>query len=200
MSARRIFCSQVLGTTLAILASVGLVSPTAAIAADAKLEALFTSLASDGPKRSNFYELRRLSEIELPLESRGTLEFDPPATLRKITTEPITEQLELNESVLSVTIAGTTRELPVDAVPAAGALAGALRGLLAGRLADVQKHFSISFVTEETDWQMDLSPLKSAVSTVLKKMVVRGSSAQIRQIEIIQTNGDESVMQILASD
>jgi len=189
-----------LNTLLATLAVIGLISPMTALASDAKLEALFTNLASDGPKRSSFYELRRLSEIDLPLESRGTLEFDPPATLRKITTEPIAEQLELNESVLSVTIGGTTRELPIDAVPAAGALAGALRGLLAGRLADVQTHFSVTLETEESGWQMNLSPLESAVSTVLKTMVVRGSSAQIRQIEIIQTNGDESVMQILASE
>lgn len=192
--------SFALSTALAILVFIGLGSPTPATASDASLDALFTSLASDGPKRSKFYELRRLSEIDLPLESRGTLEFDPPATLRKITTEPIAEQLELNESVLSVTIAGTTRELPIDAVPAAGALAGALRGLLAGRLADVRAHFSISLETEEAGWQINLSPLESAVSAVLQNMVVRGRSAQIDQIEILQTNGDESVMQILASE
>ncbi|MFK7962664.1 MAG: LolA-related protein [Burkholderiaceae bacterium] len=167
--------------------------------AQTPLEALFTNLAGDGPKRSSFYEIRRLSEIDLPLESRGELHYDPPATLRKITTEPIAEQLELNESSLSVTIGGTTRELPLDAVPAAGALAAALRGLLAGRLSDVQEHFSISLSPDTADWQMTLSPRNQAVSSVLQRIEVRGETRNIRQIEILQTNGDESVMQILAT-
>ena len=167
--------------------------------AQTPLESLFAGLASNGPKRSDFYELRRLSEIDLPLESRGELHYDPPATLRKITVEPIAERLELNESSLSVTIGGTTQELPLDAVPAAGALAAALRGLLAGRLADVQDHFSISLSADTSDWQMTLSPRNAAVSSVLQRIEVRGETVNIRQIEILQTNGDESVMQILAT-
>jgi len=200
MSSTKVFLSRALSISLALFVTLGATPVTATAPPDTALAALFTDLASDGPKRSNFYEIRRLSEIDLPLESRGQLQFDPPATLRKITTEPIAEQLELNESALSVTLGGTTRELPLDAVPAAGALAGALRGLLAGRLADVQAHFSVDLVADEPAWQMTLTPLKSEVSVVLQTIVVRGSAAQVRQIEILQTNGDESVMQILASD
>jgi len=192
--------SRAFGFVFALLAIGQPGSAALAKAAEPDLESLFIALAADGPKRSNFYEIRRLSEIEIPLESRGELQFDPPATLRKITKEPIAETLELNHSTLSVTIGGTTRELPLDAVPAAGALAGALRGLLAGRLTDVRAHFSVVLVTNEKDWQMNLSPLQTDVSAVLQRIAVRGAEAQIRQIEILQTNGDESVMQILTSD
>ncbi len=184
-----------------LMMGVTLASPVmAASAAPSTLAELFAARAADPSQQARFLEYRTLGELDLPLESRGELLFEPPATLRKTTTEPIEEVLELTGESLSVTINGTRRSLPLDAVPAAASLAIALRGLLAGELAEVEKHFDLDFTPAASagsgSWMLKMVPSESTVAAVLKSIRVAGKGALIEQIDILQSNGDQSMMRI----
>lgn len=184
-----------------LMMSATLCSPAiAASAAPNTLAELFAARAADPSQQAHFIEHRTLGELDLPLESRGELLFEPPATLRKTTTEPINEVLELTGESLSVTINGTRRSLPLDAVPAAASLAIALRGLLAGELAEVEKHFDLDFTPAASagarSWILKMVPSGSTVAAVLKSINVAGNGASIEQIDILQSNGDQSMMRI----
>lgn len=172
----------------------------AATSSPATLAELFAARAAEPAQQARFIEYRTLGELDLPLESRGALQFEPPATLRKTTTEPIEEILELTGDSLSVTINGTRRSLPLDAVPAAASLAIALRGLLAGNLSEVEKHFEVDFTPADAagtgSWQLKMVPSGSNVATVLKSILVSGRRELIEQIDILQGNGDRSMMRI----
>lgn len=173
----------------------------AAQAADkTALATRFTQLATQSARTARFVEIRQISELDQPIESRGELRFEPPATLVKQTIKPLAETLTLDQNRLSISIGGTTRDLPLSAVPAAAALAGALRGLLSGKISDVESHFSIGYrvLNDDNGWQMVLKPLSRTVANVLESITVLGNSGKISQLQIVQTNGDESVLQILA--
>ena len=163
----------------------------------ATLVAIFEQLGKASTASADFVEIRTLGELDMPIESRGQLRFEPPATLIKQTTQPVQETLRLSGDSLSVTMGDTTRELPLEAVPAAAALATALRGLLAGRLAEVEEQFTTRFEGDRQDWQLQLEPRDAKVAASMKKLVVHGLAAQIVQIDLRQTNGDGSMLRIL---
>ncbi len=186
-----------------LLLASALIAPANTAQADSNqqtLEKLFANRTTQSAQHAQFVEIRTIGELDLPLESRGELHFEPPATLRKKTLAPLAETMELTGDSLSITINGTTRSLPLDAVPAAAALASALRGLLAGNAADVEAHFKMEFsASDASAWTLHLTPISRSVSNVLEQMTVSGAGTRIAQIEIRQTNGDESVMRILSS-
>ena len=162
-----------------------------------QLKTVFAQLGQEGVRRAEFVEIRKLGELDMPIESRGELRFDPPATLIRQTLRPIEETLTLTGDSLSVRIGDTTRDLPLDAVPAAAALATALRGLLAGNQTEVESSFSIRFDGNPQAWKLILKPLDKEVAASMEKLVVQGSDSKIYQIDLSQTNGDESMMRIL---
>ncbi len=162
------------------------------------IDAVFNRLAGKGAQQARFHELRRLRHLDTPIESTGELVFEPPDRLEKRTLNPIRETLRLSGTQMSITINDTTRELPMDALPAAGALAGALRGLLAGRRADVEQHFQIAITLDEPDWMLQLTPGSARIEAAIRRLDVNGRGGTIRSIGIVQGNGDESQMQILS--
>ena len=189
-----ILFSLLLGTMLSNLALAASEPPRT-------LAELFAARARAPSQQARFIEHRTLGELDLPLESRGELQFEPPATLRKKTLEPLEETLELTGDSLSVTINGTRRSLPLDAVPAAASLAIALRGLVAGKLDEVQQHFEMSFTPAQAAqgnrWTLTMMPSNATVAAVLKMITASGSGERIEQIDIQQSNGDQSLMRIL---
>lgn len=183
--------------SLTLAVCVALTGMSASAQSPDAIDILFEAIAMPGGKTARFHEMRRFGDLDIPIESTGRLSFEPPDRLEKHTLQPVDELMRLDSRGLAVTIGGTTRELAIDTVPAAAALATALRGLFAGQRADVEKTFEMTLTQDAADWTLRLTPRDAAVARSIATIEIQGEAKQMGTIIITQYNGDESQMQIL---
>ena len=153
-------------------------------------------LAAVPERRAAFRETRRLSALDTPLLSTGTLLFRR-GYVEKNTIWPIPERLQMDGDRLIVT-AGNDAPRVVDAgmAPELRVLVDAVRGPLVGDAAALRRGFDTTVDGTDAAWTLDLRPRNPAGARVLRSVHLRGHADQVDELAITQANGDEQVMEI----
>jgi hypothetical protein len=149
--------------------------------------------------RARFTEQKYMSILKEPLTTSGLLEFHAPDKLEKHVLKPFEERYRVADDTLVIEepAQGSTRRFVLQRYPAMWAFVEGLRATLAGDVASLQRFYSIKLQGTQEHWRLDLEPSDKAMQEIVRSIQIQGARNQIDTIEILEKNGDRSVMTIV---
>jgi hypothetical protein len=182
---------------VAALMAVAIGMPPAA-GADPGVEELMRSLAQVGSRTARFVERKHVAILNTPLESSGTLIYTAPARLEKHTVAPRAESLVLDGDRLTLEDKGRDqkRTIALAEHPVIQAFVEGVRSTLAGDLATLNRFYQVALDGNERRWRLTLRPREQRMQDFVSEIRISGSLDRIRTIEIVETEGDRSVMTV----
>lgn len=182
------------GVAALLLSGIALPAPAAE---SWGLEDLFARFAKIPSSNARFTETREIGMLTTPLESSGTLSYRRPDFLEKRTLQPQPEGLRLEGDRLTLTQAGgASRTLSVSAMPEIQTYVESIRATLRGDVPSIMRFYEVALEGAPQDWRMQLTPRAEEARKIVQRIVIAGGDTTIRRIEILQADGDRSVMTI----
>lgn len=186
------------------LVALLLVAPGICFAAEAGtaaawgIEQLMENLAQVKSTRGRFAERKYLAVLNAPLDSSGTLVYTAPGRLEKNTLLPRPETLVLDQDKLVIEYKDRNqrRTLLLQEYPVVWAFVESIRATLAGDLQTLRRFYRTSLEGSEDKWRLTLKPAAPKTQTLVKEIRIGGSGSRVRTIEIIEAEGDRSVMTV----
>jgi hypothetical protein len=169
---------------------------SAASDADAELDRLMTLMAQRRHGEADFSEKKYLSMLKQPLESSGLLIYDAPDHLEQRTTLPRPQSVVLDHGIVTMHIGQRVRVLRLTDYPQLAPLIDSIRATLAGDRAALERVFELHFSGTFEHWQLRLEPREAQLSATLKRIDMRGERDAVHEVEVLQSDGDRSVMSI----
>lgn len=159
---------------------------------------LMRELGQVKSSRARFVERKHLAILNAPLEATGTLLYTAPGTLEKHTLAPRQESLVLEGDRLTLENKerNQRRTFALQDQPVIWAFVESIRSTLAGDLATLSRFYQVSLDGGAGDWRLTLKPVEPGMQGVVSEIRIGGSRSWINTIEIIETQGDRSVMTI----
>jgi hypothetical protein len=148
---------------------------------------------------SNYVEQQFLQVLRRPLESRGELRYDAPDRLEKQALEPRAETLIAAGNVLTLQRGSHRHVLALADYPQIAPLILGMRATLAGDRATLERLFQVDFAGSLAHWMLELVPRDAATRRSVARIRIEGSGDDLSRIEIVQTNGDRSLMTLRPS-
>ncbi len=160
---------------------------------------LMQSLSRVETARARFTEQKYMSILKEPLTTSGLLEFHAPDRLEKHVLKPYEERYLVTDDTLVIEQPGKgpARRFILQRYPAMWAFVEGLRGTLAGNVDSLQRFYTIELQGLRERWRMDLKPLDKTMQDMVRSIRIQGAEGQINTIEILEKNGDRSVMTIV---
>jgi outer membrane lipoprotein-sorting protein len=182
-----------------LLAATAICSAAAAETAAAwGVEQLMQNLGQVKSARGKFVERKYLAMLNAPLDSSGTLVYTAPGRLEKYTLLPKPETLVLERDKLAIEYKDRNqrRTLALQDYPVIWAFVESIRSTLAGDLQTLNRFYRTSLEGSEDKWRLSLRPAEPTMQTVVKEIHIGGRGNRVRTVEIIEAEGDRSVMTI----
>ena len=163
------------------------------------LEQLMQGLARVQSSKARFVERKHLRILNAPLELSGTLSYTAPGHLEKHTTAPKPESLVLDGDTLVVEDKARNRRrvLTLQQYPVVWALVESIRSTLAGDLKSLERFYRVTFDGNEQQWRLTLEPREIPMQRLLNYIRITGSRSALRQIDVVEAEGDRSIMTII---
>ena len=164
------------------------------------LETLMASLARLPERHATFQEQKTLGALDRTLHSSGRLFYRRPGHLEKITLAPRPESVIVDGERLSLVSAdGTSHVIDLDNQPELRALVDTLRASLSGNLATLRRLYRVSVEGSMGAWHLTLVPSDQRIAHFLRGTTIDGAGTDLREIRIVEANGDEQRMTIEAA-
>jgi outer membrane lipoprotein-sorting protein len=157
---------------------------------------LMRSLAQNKGSGATFVEKKFIAVLDAPVESSGDLIYRAPDHLEKITRRPKFETLILDREVLTIVRGAKTHTLPLQNYPEISAVVGSIRGTLAGDRALLEQTYHLTLEGDEARWILTLDPAAGEFVAIVRKIRIFGVAGVVNSIEMLQADGDRSVMSI----
>ncbi|KON80549.1 outer membrane lipoprotein carrier protein LolA [Azoarcus sp. PA01] len=178
--------------------ALAITAPLRAAGADAwTIEQLMHTLGTQRSGRAHFVERKYLAILDAPVESSGELRFRAPDRLEKITLEPRAESLVLEGNTVTVMRGERRHVVQLSDYREIAAFIDSIRATLAGDRAALERTYAASLAGTSRAWTLTLLPRAPKMAEVVLRITISGSDAQLRGIEILQADGDRSVMEIV---
>ena len=160
------------------------------------LPQLMQSLAQVKSAKNKFTERKYLSLLDQPLLTSGKLVYTAPAHLEKLTLTPKPETMVLDGDRLSLDIKGKRRTLSLQNYPLLWAFVESIRGTLAGDLPVLKRFYRVDLEGDAAQWQLLLMPTDPEVREVVREIRIGGKRNRVLSVEVLEVQGDRSVMTI----
>jgi hypothetical protein len=136
--------------------------------------------------------------LNAPLEFSGTLVYTAPGRLEKYTLLPRPESLVLDQDTLVMEnkARNQRRTLVLQEHPAIWAFVESFRSTLAGDLHTLARFYRSQLEGNESQWRLVLQPIEPKMQSMVSEIRIAGSRNRVRAIEVIETQGNRSVMTI----
>lgn len=157
---------------------------------------LMQGLAQNKSGRASFVEKKYIAMLEQPVESSGELLYTAPDRLEKRTLKPRPESLLIEGTSLTVERGQRRTQLRLQDYPELAAFTESIRGTLAGDIAALRRVYNLELEGSEERWTLVLRPMETRMLQVVQRIRIGGSQAEVKSIEIEQTDKDRSVMLI----
>ncbi|HXA48244.1 MAG TPA: LolA-related protein [Burkholderiaceae bacterium] len=185
---------------LSLVLATALLSLSATIAhADAwDLSQLMAGLAQVQSHESRFTETKTIALLKNPIESSGVLRYRRPDHVEKQVLQPKDESIIVDGQQLlwKDGASGKTRTLSLQSNAVLAALVESIRATLAGDLPALQHFFAVKLDGASSHWTLSLTPLDKAMQGKVQTVRIEGSVNHVTLIDVTETGGDHSVMQI----
>ncbi len=179
-----------------VLCLLGAATANAADAQVFDLARLMQLLAATPAAEVSFTEKKFSSLLTEPVVSSGRLHYRRPDSVEKIIETPRKESYRFERDVLVMTRNGAEKRIPLSSQPLLSAFAASLRGLLGGDLALLSNHYQLSLQGDEQSWRLDMTPVDEEIGRYVQRITASGRAGRIRQIEVAESSGDRSVLQV----
>jgi hypothetical protein len=179
-----------------LLSILALVARGTATAADWNVARLMQDLAKQRGGKVAFSEKKYIALLDRPVESSGVLVYQPPARLEKRTLKPNVESLVLDRDVLVVERGKQKYTLQLQQYPEITAIVGSIRNTLAGNLEALERQYRVDLQGSPERWSLTLLPSDARIAAIVQRIQISGTGDELRQIDMLQADGDRSVMQI----
>ncbi len=161
------------------------------------LDRLMASMREIRTESAHFVELKTVHLLTRPIRTTGTLTYNAPDKLEKITLTPAPETIRLDGGMLTGKRAdGEEFSVDIDSHEEIGALVEGIRSTLAGDLATLQRHYEIAFSADGEHWRIDLAPKARRVRDKVDGIRIQGSGTAIGTVIVSEKDGDRSEMTI----
>ncbi|MGC1172501.1 LolA-related protein [Polaromonas sp.] len=157
---------------------------------------LMQGLAQNKSGRASFVEKKYIAMLEQPVESSGELLYTAPDRLEKRTLKPRPESLLIEGASLTVERGQRRMQLRLQDYPELAAFTESIRGTLAGDITALRRVYNLELEGSEERWTLVLRPMETRMLQVVQRIRIGGSQAEVKSIEIEQTDKDRSVMMI----
>ncbi|WP_407277742.1 outer membrane lipoprotein carrier protein LolA [Aromatoleum evansii] len=183
----------------ALLAAASLLHGPQAIAAESWTVAqLMQALGKHRSGQATFQERKYLAVLDQPVESSGELRFQAPDRLEKITLKPRPEALVLEGNNLSVTRGKKQFNVRLSDYGEVAGFIDSIRATLAGDRDTLERTYALHLAGNVERWTLTLLPRDTRMAEVVTRINITGTRGLLREIEILQADGDRSVMEIVA--
>lgn len=160
---------------------LALLTPLAALSADADLDGLLQSLARPAPATVTFSEARYSRLLTQALTVSGEMSVPAAETLERRIDSPYRETMTINTAQVRIEREGEkVRVLPLQRAPEMRGLLQAFGALLAGDRATMEKYFGIELQRDGMAWTLTLRPLEQRVAQKLGLLIMSGHGAEPR--------------------
>jgi len=157
---------------------------------------LMQLLAQNQSAHSSFVETKSIAILDKPVTSSGELFYTAPDHLEKRTLKPKAETMVLDQGTILITRGSKNYRLQLQDYPALAAFIDSIRGTLAGDVAALQHNYILKLQGAMAHWTLQLLPANEQIKTVVQRISISGEKGELRSIEILQADGDSSVMTI----
>ncbi len=157
---------------------------------------LMQGLAQNKSGRASFVEKKYIALLDKPVESSGELLYTAPDRLEKRTLKPRPESMLIESGTLTVERSKRRMTLRLQDYPELVAFTESIRGTLAGDVAALRRIYNLDLEGTEERWTLTLRPIETKMLEVVQRIRIGGSRAEVKTIEIEQTDKDRSVMVI----
>lgn len=183
-------------TLSSMLLSFCLMAPALASAADWNVDQLMQSLARAKPGRASFVEKKYIAMLDRPIESSGELSYNAPDRLEKRTARPKPETMVVEGGVLVFERGTRKHTVQLAEYPELAGFIDSIRGTLAGDRKALERAFRLKLEGTPERWTLLLLPTDAKMANTVHLIRIAGVRDNVRSIEVIQTDGDRSLMTI----
>jgi Outer membrane lipoprotein carrier protein LolA-like len=162
----------------------------------ALLQTVMGRLAGVKTAKANFVERKYVKLLTTPIESSGTLTYAAPDRFEKFTAKPVSERMTVQGDTVTLDQIAKKKQqrLFIGQHPALAAIIDGMRGALSGNLGALQQNFNVIASGDNARWKLSLVPSDAAQYAYVHTIQVSGRDDFIETIEIVQSDGDRSVM------
>lgn len=159
---------------------------------------ILDSRATMRESSAEFTQERRIRYVSEPLFSSGRLRYVAPDRLEMAVVAPQAESFVYEDGVLTIDVAGSgaAKHVSVESDPVLSAMFAGLVGTLSGDQEALKSEFHVAFQATSCRWTITLVPKLKRVLAKVSEIQMRGTGARIEAAEIVQANGDRSVLTI----
>ena len=157
---------------------------------------LMQLLAAAPAAQVAFTEKKFSNLLSEPVVSSGKLIYRRPDIVEKNIETPRKESYRFVGEELVFVRNGAERRIPLSSQPLLSAFAASLRGVLGGDLALLRNYYQLLLRGDELSWHLDMTPLDIETGRYVERITVSGHMGRIEQIEVRETSGDRSVLQV----
>ena len=182
-------------TTLVMIAAL-LLGPLATAAEQSDLDRLMSALAQRKHGHVTFVEEKFIALLDEPVKSSGELLYDAPDRLEQRTLSPKRETLVLDNGVVTADRGRRHYVLDLRQYPQIVPFIESIRATLAGDRVALERIFRLTFGGTFDSWTLTLVPLDDKLAHTLKQIDIDGTQAAIRKVQIMEADGDRSVLSI----
>ena len=149
---------------------------------------------------ADFRERKQISLLDQPLEATGTIYFAPPNRFTRVTRSPAATRLVLDGAHMQFEDAAGANTLDLAANPVARQFAENMVALWSGDRARLEKLYRLEFTADAARWQLVLVPRSPTLARFIEKLALRGDGAEMRELELVEADGDRTLTQFASSD
>lgn len=182
-------------TTLVTIVAL-LLGPLATAAGQADLDRLMSALAQRKHGHVTFVEEKFIALLDEPVKSSGELLYDAPDRLEQRTLSPKRETLVLDNGVVTADRGRRHYVLDLRQYPQIVPFIESIRATLAGDRVALERVFRLTFGGTFDSWTLTLVPLDDKLAHTLKQIDIDGTQAAIHKVQILEADGDRSVLSI----
>jgi outer membrane lipoprotein-sorting protein len=157
---------------------------------------LMANLAKNPQGAATFTEKKFIAILEQPVESSGELLFIAPARLEKRTLKPKPETMVLDGDTLTLERGRRKHVLQLRDYPEVAGMIESIRATLAGDRKALERVYHLALDGGNERWTLVLTPLDPKVGAVIARIRMEGVKDVVRSVEILQADGDHSLMTI----
>ncbi len=148
-------------------------------------------------EKVNYKEIRHISLMAEPLLMKGQLEYEAPDHIKKITTFPFEETLDVQGHDIKYTNnEGLVQSFDAEIDPLAYVTISGLQAVLSGNYEALQDLFFIKFGVVGNGWLLHLRPREPDTQKQLLVIRVSGVNGKPSLVEIFETSGDRTSLNI----
>lgn len=172
--------------------------PGAAAAATLNVSDLMRMLGGAESATASFVETKHSALLKTPFVLRGTLAYRRPDRLEKHVIHPYDERIVLEGARLTIENRTRNRKTTtsVASAPGLAALVESIRATRAGDLRALERHYEVKVDGRRDHWSLGLKPLDPQLAEHVSAVTVSGAEGRIVRIEVEETSGDRTVMEI----